>query len=95
MLEMTGKQVSHRQELERKQVERSENRMDLGQKFGFTVAGMCILASTMVLTTAPPNWFTSLAALGLVVVGVGGPAVARIFATKFNWPSNKADSKKS
>ena len=86
MLEMTEKQVNHRQELERKQVDRAESRMDTGQKFDFAVAGLSILGATSVLITAPSSWATSMAAFGMVVVGVGGPAVARILATKFNWP---------
>lgn len=94
MLELTEKQVSHRHELERKQVDRAESRMDRGQTFGFSVAGISIVAAAMISIAAPPYWFTSVAALGLVIVGVGGPAVARILATKFNWPSSKTDSEK-
>jgi hypothetical protein len=93
MLELTEKQVSHRQQLERAQLERSENRMDFGQRLTFATAGLCILAAMVVLITAQPSWYSSIAALGLVVVGVGGPAVARIIATSFKWPHQKPDGK--
>ena len=91
MLELTETQVSHRQELERRQVDRSEARMDRGQTFAFAIASMSVVASVMVLLAAPPSWFTALAVVGMLVVGVGGPAVARALAMKFRWPNSKPD----
>jgi Predicted membrane protein (DUF2335) len=93
LLEGFASQVSHRQELEKLQFNRSENRMDRGQIFGFAVATMSILAAASIFIFAPSSFYTAIAALGIVVIGVGGPAVARVLATKFNWPNNKADSK--
>jgi uncharacterized membrane protein len=95
MLELTEKQVSHRQELERKQVERSERRMDAGQLFSFIVAGLSVVGTVAIVVLGPATWYTAIAAVGLAVVGVGGPAVARIMATKFRWPSNKPENPKS
>lgn len=89
MLELTEKQVAHRQSLEAKQVDRSERRMDAGQYFGFSVAIASLLAASTIFTFAPPFWATSIAALGIVVVGVGGPTVARVLATKFHWPDKQ------
>ena len=86
MLELTERQVAHRHALETKQVERAEARMDIGQKLSFAVAGISLASATLILTTAPQYWLTSIVALGIVVVGVGGPVVARILATKFRWP---------
>jgi uncharacterized membrane protein len=94
MLELAEKQVGHRQELESVQVERSENRMDFGQRFGFAIAGMCVVAAMVVLTTAPPSWYSSIAAVGLAIVGVGGPTVARIIASSFDWSNQAPDGKK-
>lgn len=95
MLDLTEKQVAHRQALETKQVERSEARMDIGQKLSFAVAAISLASATLILTTAPQYWLTSIVALGIVVVGVGGPVVARILATKFRWPgaSDKSPAK--
>jgi uncharacterized membrane protein len=91
MLELTEKQVSHRHEQERKELERSENRMDRGQKFGFSIAALSLVAAMGIEILVPSSWPTTVAALGLVIVGVGGPAVARILATKFRWPLGKPD----
>ncbi len=96
MLELTEKQVSHRHELERKQLDRSERRMDTGQLFSFIVAGFSVLGTAVIVVLGPAAWHTAIAAVGLAVVGVGGPAVARIMATKFRWPSsNKPENQKS
>ncbi len=95
MLELAEKQIGHRQELEAIQVQRLENRMDFGQRFGFGIAGLCIFAAMVVLTTAPPSWYSSLAALGLVVVGVGGPTVARIIATSLDWSKEAPGGEKT
>jgi Predicted membrane protein (DUF2335) len=94
MLELTETQVSHRQELERRQVDRSEARMDRGQTFAFAIAAMSVVASVLVLMLAPPSWFIALAVVGMLVVGVGGPAVARVLAAKFRWPNSKPESQK-
>jgi len=95
MLELTETQVSHRQELERRQVDRSEAPMDRGQVFAFAIAVLSVAASVLVLMLVPPSWFTALAVLGMLVVGVGGPAVARVLAAKFSWPSSKPEGHKS
>ena len=96
LLELTEKQVSHRQGLEARQVEQIERRMDAGQKLSFAIAALSVVSATSILIFALPNWFTAIAALGIVVVGVGGPTVARVFATKFTWPGarDKATDKK-
>src|SRR5207248_700246 len=93
MLELTERQVAHRHEMERKQVDRAENRMDRGQHFGFIMGGLAVLAAAATLIFAPASWSTSFAACVLVAVGVGGPTVARVFATKFNWPSSRASER--
>lgn len=95
MLELTEKQVSHRHDLERKQVDRSERRMDTGQLFSFIVAGLSVFGTVAIVVLGPATWHTAIAAVGLAVVGVGGPAVARIMATKFRWPSSKPENPKS
>ena len=87
LLELTEQQVAHRQALESKQVERSELRMDIGQKFGFATAALSIVVAGGLLVLAPTHWSVSFAALGIAIVGVGGPTVARLLATKFKWPS--------
>ena len=78
MLELTEKQVNHRHDLERKQVDRAERRMDTGQLYSFIVAGFAVFGAVAISVLGPATWYTAIAALGLVVVGVGGPAVARI-----------------
>ena len=95
MLELTEKQMSHRHDLERKQVDRAERRMDTGQLFSFIIAGLAVIGTVAIPVLGPATWYTTIAALGLVVVGVGGPAVARILATKFRWPNNKPEGPKS
>jgi uncharacterized membrane protein len=87
LLELTEKQVSHRHVLENEQVARSERRMDIGQFGTFALGGLSLLVALLIQVYGPSSWATSIAALGIVVVGIGGPSVARILATKFRWPS--------
>lgn len=89
LLELTEIQSQHRQSIERQQVVQTEKRMDRGQVFGFSVAILAIVGATLTWILAPPSIATSIAAFGLAIVGVGGPAVARLLATKFKWPTNK------
>jgi uncharacterized membrane protein len=89
LLEMTLRQGTHRQTNETKQVEGMERRMDRGQLFGFSIAASAILAAATIVVFGPSTWATSIAALGLVIVGVGGPSVARIMASKFKLPNPK------
>lgn len=87
LLELTETQVNHRHRLEAKQVDRSERRMDVGQYGTFALGGASLLVALLIQIYGPTSWATSLAALGIVVVGIGGPSVARIIATKFRWPT--------
>lgn len=87
LLELTEMQVNHRHRLEDKQVDRSERRMDVGQYGTFALGGMSLFAALLIQIYGPSSWATSIAALGIVVVGIGGPSVARIIATKFRWPA--------
>jgi uncharacterized membrane protein len=93
LMEMTERQGLHRQENEKRQIEGSEKRMDHGQKFGFSIAAISLFVSGAILIFAPQSWASSLAALGITIAGVGGPAVARILAAKFDWPSMNQDKK--
>jgi hypothetical protein len=68
--------------------------MDTGQLFSFVVSGLSVAGAVAISVLGPATWYSTIAALGLVMVGVGGPAVARILATKFRWPNNKSDSTK-
>jgi len=95
MLELTEKQLNHRHGLEIKQVDRAEHRMDKGQLFSFIVAGLSVFGAVAISVLGPGTWHSTIASLGLVIVGVGGPAVARVLATKFRWPSSKSESPKS
>ncbi len=87
LLELTEKQLNHRHLLENEQVARSERRMDIGQTGTFALGGLSLVVALLIQIYGPSSWPTSLAALGIVVVGIGGPSVARIIATKFRWPS--------
>lgn len=89
LLEMTLRQGTHRQTNETKQVDGMERRMDRGQVFSFSIAASAILAAAAIVVFGPSTWAASIAALGLVIVGVGGPSVARIMASKFKLPNRK------
>lgn len=89
LLELTERQVDHRHQLERRQIDRAEQRMDNGQKFGFAVAVLSIMTAGCVLIVVPGMWPTALGAAVLAIAGVGGPAVERVLATKFHWPNSK------
>jgi uncharacterized membrane protein len=87
LLELTEMQVNHRHKLEAKQVDRSERRMDVGQYGTFGLGILSLIVALLIQIYGPSSWATSIAALGVVVVGIGGPSVARIIATKFRWPT--------
>jgi uncharacterized membrane protein len=87
LLELTEMQVNHRHKLEAKQVERSELRMDVGQYGTFGLGILSLVVALLIQIYGPPTWATSFSSLGVVVVGIGGPSVARIIATKFRWPT--------
>lgn len=87
LLELTEMQVNHRHKLEAKQVDRSERRMDVGQYGTFSLGILSLIVALLIQIFGPSSWATSIAALGVVVVGIGGPSVARILATKFRWPT--------
>lgn len=92
LLELTAEQVSHRQSLERKQVDRAESRMDRGQYFGFSIAALSVLTAALVLVFGASGWPSTVGAAVLAIVGVGGPAVARVLATRFNWSNSERDA---
>jgi uncharacterized membrane protein len=87
LLELTEMQVNHRHKLEAKQVDRSERRMDVGQYGTFGLGILSLIVALLIQIYGPSSWATSISALGVVVVGIGGPSVARIIATKFRWPT--------
>ena len=94
LLEMTERQVAHRHKLEQTQVSQSESRMNRGQIFSFAVAGLSLLTAASIAILAPAFWYTSLAAMIIALVGIGGPTVARTLALKFKWPLVKTESDK-
>jgi uncharacterized membrane protein len=83
LLDWTERQIDHRQRLESEQVAGSERRMDRGQIFGFGVALVALIAAVVIATLGPTSWHTSLCAIGVALIGVGGPAAARMLARRF------------
>jgi uncharacterized membrane protein len=90
LLELTEKQIQHRHSLEQKQADRDERRMDRGQLFGFLIAALALASSATTAIKTGGSWPGAIVALCIAIVGVGGPAVARILATKFKFPSDKS-----
>jgi len=90
LLDWTERQIDHRQGLEKQQVEGSERRMDRGQIFGFGVAFVALVVAGEIATLGPPGWVTGLTAMAVAVVGVGGPAVARMLARRFPMSQNSS-----
>jgi Flp pilus assembly protein TadB len=75
MIGWTEQQRTHRQSLEQKRTDRSENRMDRGQIFTFVAACLCVTGAIMVGLFGNPY-----VASVLAIVGIGGPAAATLMA---------------
>lgn len=82
LLDWTEGQIKHRHALEVRSVEGAERRMNRGQIAGFAVAAISVVASATVLILGQPSAATTAGAMLIAVLGIGGPAVARILAQK-------------
>jgi hypothetical protein len=83
VVEWTKDQTRHRQGLERQRTDGSENRLNISQKFALCVAIFGITAAAAI------SYWSTIVAVVIALVAVGGPSTASILARRMDTKAGK------